>query len=175
MSPAGSFLCHLSRQVSNASFSQTLLSFCYFKFCVHTFVVVAMSFDKFWFPNFICISANNMRYDVRDDVGVVTFDVPNSKVNTLTADYQAEFAQILEQIKNDDRVKSVVLISGKPDCFIAGADIGWGEWGYLYSILHSLQGLRMSRQIYMCTVMHIFFFQYAAICHQCSGASYNLE
>ena len=71
------------------------------------------------------LSGNNMRYDVRDDVGVVTFDAQNAKVNTLTAEYSAEFGEILKQIQSDDKVKSVVLISGKPDCFIAGADIGW--------------------------------------------------
>merc|ERR1711976_410822 len=35
----------------------------------------------------------------------------------------AEFDEIMQQVQNDSRARSVVLISAKPGCFIAGADI----------------------------------------------------
>jgi len=35
----------------------------------------------------------------------------------------SETVDVLAEVTHDPNVKSVVLISGKPDCFIAGADI----------------------------------------------------
>jgi 3-hydroxyacyl-CoA dehydrogenase / enoyl-CoA hydratase / 3-hydroxybutyryl-CoA epimerase len=61
---------------------------------------------------------------VRDDgVAVVTYDVPGEPVNTLKASFSKEFEAMLADIEKDPRVKAAVLISGKPDTFIAGADI----------------------------------------------------
>ena len=45
-------------------------------------------------------------------------------MNTLTQDAMREMAGILERLQNDASVGSAVIISGKKDCFIAGADIG---------------------------------------------------
>ena len=56
-------------------------------------------------------------------VAIVSIDQPGSPVNILTATAKAEFETILEQIRNDTVVRAVVLISGKADNFIAGADI----------------------------------------------------
>lgn len=36
---------------------------------------------------------------------------------------QSEFTEVMSEIWANDAVASVVLISGKPGCFIAGADI----------------------------------------------------
>jgi 3-hydroxyacyl-CoA dehydrogenase / enoyl-CoA hydratase / 3-hydroxybutyryl-CoA epimerase len=61
---------------------------------------------------------------VRDDgVAVVTYDVPGEPVNTLKASFSKEFEAMLADIESNSRVKAVVLVSGKPDTFIAGADI----------------------------------------------------
>jgi 3-hydroxyacyl-CoA dehydrogenase/enoyl-CoA hydratase/3-hydroxybutyryl-CoA epimerase len=61
---------------------------------------------------------------VRDDgVAVVTYDVPGEPVNTLKASFSKEFQGMLAELERDQRVKAAVLISGKPDNFIAGADI----------------------------------------------------
>lgn len=46
------------------------------------------------------------------------------QVNTLSEDVQKEFAEVFQQAVSNNEVKSMVVISGKPDCFIAGADIG---------------------------------------------------
>lgn len=56
-------------------------------------------------------------------VAVVSIDQPGSPVNILTAAAKAEFETMLEQLRNDKAVSAVVLISGKADNFIAGADI----------------------------------------------------
>ena len=56
-------------------------------------------------------------------VAVVSIDQPGSPVNLLNAAAKAEFEALLERLRSDKAVRAVVLISGKPDTFIAGADI----------------------------------------------------
>jgi 3-hydroxyacyl-CoA dehydrogenase/enoyl-CoA hydratase/3-hydroxybutyryl-CoA epimerase len=56
-------------------------------------------------------------------VAVVTLDVPGQAVNTISAEVEREFEGLLPQLAADASVRAVVLISGKPDNFIAGADI----------------------------------------------------
>lgn len=53
----------------------------------------------------------------------VTIDVPNESQNTLKSEFVDEFNQLLDQIESDNSIKGVVVISGKPTNFIAGADI----------------------------------------------------
>lgn len=56
-------------------------------------------------------------------VAVVTFDLPGSPVNTLGSAVSQEFAALLDHLFHDGSVRAIVLMSGKPDNFIAGADI----------------------------------------------------
>ena len=56
-------------------------------------------------------------------VAVVSIDQPGSPVNILNAAAKVEFEALLEQLRADKSVRAVVLISGKADTFIAGADI----------------------------------------------------
>ena len=54
---------------------------------------------------------------------MLTLDVPGEKVNTLGRGMIAEFETLLAEVEKDESVRAVVLRSGKPDSFIAGADI----------------------------------------------------
>lgn len=65
----------------------------------------------------------HFKYKVVDDVAVITLDSPGTKVNTLNVEVMEEIKGILKDIENNPIVKSAVLISGKPDNFIAGADL----------------------------------------------------
>ena len=56
-------------------------------------------------------------------VAVVTFDLPGEPVNKLTAEVMDEFEMLLTRLGEDGMVRAVVLMSGKSDNFIAGADI----------------------------------------------------
>jgi 3-hydroxyacyl-CoA dehydrogenase/enoyl-CoA hydratase/3-hydroxybutyryl-CoA epimerase len=58
-----------------------------------------------------------------DAIAVVTFDLPGEPVNKLSNAVRVEFEALLIRLRDDAEVKGVVLISGKPDTFIAGADI----------------------------------------------------
>ncbi|KAK2723282.1 hypothetical protein QYM36_001813, partial [Artemia franciscana] len=69
------------------------------------------------------LSGIHTKLEVKDGVAVIRFDSPDSKVNTLNQATMAEMKQAMDQIQNDSSVKAAVLISGKPGCFIAGADI----------------------------------------------------
>ena len=61
--------------------------------------------------------------EVELGIAVVTFDLRGAPVNTLSAVAQAEFRQALATIQRDPAIRAAVLISGKRDNFIAGADI----------------------------------------------------
>ena len=54
---------------------------------------------------------------------VLTLDLPGEPVNKLNAAVKAEFEAALEELRSDAAVRALVIISGKPDTFIAGADI----------------------------------------------------
>ena len=58
-----------------------------------------------------------------DGIAVVTIDLPGEPVNKVTAGLRADFAAIFDQLVADTSVRGVVLASGKPDTWIAGADI----------------------------------------------------
>lgn len=56
-------------------------------------------------------------------VAVLTLDLPGEPVNKLNAQVKQEFEAALEQVRGDAAVQALVITSGKPDSFIAGADI----------------------------------------------------
>ncbi len=58
-----------------------------------------------------------------DGVGVLTIDAPGEKVNTLSAALSAEMQEVIERLETSTDVKALVLLSGKSDGFIAGADV----------------------------------------------------
>ena len=58
-----------------------------------------------------------------DGVAVVLFDTPASPVNVLSRELLGEVARIIDTLDTDPSVRAVVLASGKPDGFIAGADL----------------------------------------------------
>ncbi|XP_012538607.1 trifunctional enzyme subunit alpha, mitochondrial [Monomorium pharaonis] len=63
------------------------------------------------------------KYKTVGDVAVITIDAPNAKVNTLNKELMAEIEVLLKEIQSNSLVNSAVIISGKPDNFIVGADI----------------------------------------------------
>ncbi len=58
-----------------------------------------------------------------DGIAVVTIDLPGESQNTLKAEFVDEANALLDRLEQDPNVRGVVLISGKPGSFIAGADI----------------------------------------------------
>jgi 3-hydroxyacyl-CoA dehydrogenase / enoyl-CoA hydratase / 3-hydroxybutyryl-CoA epimerase len=61
--------------------------------------------------------------EVRDGILVATIDQPGDAVNKVNRTLGVELERVLEQIDRDRGIRAVVVVSGKPDIFIAGADI----------------------------------------------------
>ncbi len=61
--------------------------------------------------------------EIQNGIAVVTFDLPGEPVNKLNTTVKTELESLLARLREDPSTRAVVLISGKPDTFIAGADI----------------------------------------------------
>lgn len=59
----------------------------------------------------------------QDGIAWLELDVPGEPVNKVTPQVREELRRHLSWIRDDDDVKAAVLVSRKPDNFIAGADI----------------------------------------------------
>ena len=63
------------------------------------------------------------RHEVKDGVAVVTLDTPGAPVNVISRVVKEDLYELLADLERDTGVKAVAVFSGKPDNFIAGADI----------------------------------------------------
>lgn len=61
--------------------------------------------------------------DIHDQTAIIRLDQPGEKVNTLNTALIEEFNLLFEQLSGDHEIKAVILISGKENGFIAGADL----------------------------------------------------
>ena len=64
-----------------------------------------------------------LQLHVADKLAVITFDQPGSRANTLGLAVLAEFEQTIDRVAQLPDVQGLVLRSGKPGMFIAGADL----------------------------------------------------
>lgn len=62
-------------------------------------------------------------------------------MNTLNKELMGEIEGLLKEVQSNPLVNSIVLISGKPDNFIAGADIGM-----LQAITDAEDGYQMTKE-----------------------------
>ncbi|XP_063433907.1 trifunctional enzyme subunit alpha, mitochondrial-like [Mytilus trossulus] len=106
------------------SSSMKILRAC--KFASSSFGRISQGEYRHFFSTGSCMNAH-LNYQTVGDVAVIKFDTPNSKVNTLSIDVQQEFVDLFNRANTDSKVSSIVVASGKPGCFIAGADIGMLE------------------------------------------------
>jgi 3-hydroxyacyl-CoA dehydrogenase/enoyl-CoA hydratase/3-hydroxybutyryl-CoA epimerase len=61
-------------------------------------------------------------YKQEVNIGIITFDQPDSKVNVLNSAALMTFDKILDELKSKN-LKALIIQSAKKDIFIAGADI----------------------------------------------------
>ncbi len=69
------------------------------------------------------MTAAALSLELQGSIAIITIDLPNEPVNKFSALVIAEFDAMLNAIEGNSAVRAAVLISGKPDVFIAGADI----------------------------------------------------
>lgn len=60
---------------------------------------------------------------IEDGIAVVTFDLPDAPLNIISRAVKNEFIALFQHLESNEAIRAAVLISGKPDSFIAGADI----------------------------------------------------
>jgi 3-hydroxyacyl-CoA dehydrogenase/enoyl-CoA hydratase/3-hydroxybutyryl-CoA epimerase/3-hydroxyacyl-CoA dehydrogenase/enoyl-CoA hydratase/3-hydroxybutyryl-CoA epimerase/enoyl-CoA isomerase len=69
-------------------------------------------------------SPSALRLDVLDgNIGLVTIDQPNSRANVLSQAVQSDFEAVQAQLRERRDLRGLILRSGKPGMFIAGADL----------------------------------------------------
>lgn len=56
-------------------------------------------------------------------VAIVTLDTPHDAINKVSNATRWELEDLIQRLETDELVKAIVIRSGKPDIFIAGADI----------------------------------------------------
>src|SRR5437764_15403367 len=70
------------------------------------------------------MSTSAVRTEIRpDNVAVLTIDQPGSKVNILTSELWTELEAAIDTLMPRTDLKGLVIASGKPGVFIAGADL----------------------------------------------------
>jgi 3-hydroxyacyl-CoA dehydrogenase/enoyl-CoA hydratase/3-hydroxybutyryl-CoA epimerase len=64
------------------------------------------------------------RLEVREDgLGILTFDLAGEKVNKFSREVFTELSEMLVRLSREPRLRGLIIESGKPDVFIAGADV----------------------------------------------------
>src|SRR3954464_13652356 len=61
--------------------------------------------------------------EIDGGIGLITFDVPGKKVNTFPQPVLAELAGLVGRLEGRSDLPDLLLRSGKPGQFIAGADL----------------------------------------------------
>ena len=69
------------------------------------------------------MNTNSLNLKIENGVAVIEFDQPESKVNVLSSAVMKELAGIIGQLASLKDLKGALVLSKKPDIFIAGADI----------------------------------------------------
>src|SRR5262249_16840998 len=65
-----------------------------------------------------------LRFEVLDGaIGQLTFDQPGGRANTLNRTVLGEFEKLLGELRSRSDLRGLILRSGKPGMFIAGADL----------------------------------------------------
>jgi 3-hydroxyacyl-CoA dehydrogenase / enoyl-CoA hydratase / 3-hydroxybutyryl-CoA epimerase len=68
------------------------------------------------------VTAFDLRVE-EDGLAVLTFDLPGEKVNKFSTAVIAELGDVLVRLTREARIRALLVRSGKPDIFIAGADV----------------------------------------------------
>ncbi|NTW60424.1 MAG: fatty acid oxidation complex subunit alpha FadJ [Nitrospirae bacterium] len=104
-------------------------------------------------------------------IAVLTFDLHGEKVNKLTTPAMDELDRILDELAADQKVKALVVRSGKPAVFVAGADIA-----EIRDITDAARGEELSRrgQEVMNKLEALPFPTVAAIHGACMGGGLEL-
>ncbi|KAK6731142.1 hypothetical protein RB195_007543 [Necator americanus] len=74
--------------------------------------------------NMVHSPKGTVKVEHHGDVAVIRMDLANTKENVLNEALATDLQAAFENVERDDSIKSIVLMSGKPGSFVAGADVG---------------------------------------------------
>ena len=64
-----------------------------------------------------------IQYELQDGIATITFDEPDSPVNTMCLQWQQDLSELADQVlKDKEAIKGILLASAKAT-FFAGADL----------------------------------------------------
>jgi 3-hydroxyacyl-CoA dehydrogenase/enoyl-CoA hydratase/3-hydroxybutyryl-CoA epimerase len=89
-------------------------------------------------------TASAFRIERDGDLAILWFDLPGEKVNKFSTTVMTEFAAVVDELERDANLKRVVIASGKPSIFIAGADVT--EFSKATSADHAREYTRFGQQ-----------------------------
>jgi 3-hydroxyacyl-CoA dehydrogenase / enoyl-CoA hydratase / 3-hydroxybutyryl-CoA epimerase len=67
--------------------------------------------------------ASALTIQLEADIAVVVLDLPGEPINKFTRSVRDDVVVLMDRLEADTSIRAAVLISGKPDTWIAGADI----------------------------------------------------
>ncbi|HEY9758635.1 MAG TPA: 3-hydroxyacyl-CoA dehydrogenase NAD-binding domain-containing protein [Oculatellaceae cyanobacterium] len=106
-------------------------------------------------------------------VGIITIDLPDSKVNTLGSTSMGELLNVLQQVTQDASIKGLVIVSGKSDNFVAGADIGEIQALQSQPAVKSYEASKLGKEVFS-RLEQLSFRTVAAINGTCLGGGTEL-
>jgi 3-hydroxyacyl-CoA dehydrogenase/enoyl-CoA hydratase/3-hydroxybutyryl-CoA epimerase len=115
---------------------------------------------------------SSFTYEINNDgIAVLTFDLPNEKINKLTMQVMEELDNVLDDLAAKGDIKALVFQSGKEGNFIVGADIA-----EIRNITDTTTGERLARrgQAVMNKLEALPFPTVAAIHGPCMGGGLEL-
>ncbi|HYS54009.1 MAG TPA: 3-hydroxyacyl-CoA dehydrogenase NAD-binding domain-containing protein [Thermoanaerobaculia bacterium] len=68
-------------------------------------------------------SPDAFRIEREGELAMVWFDLPGEKVNKFSSTVMMEFARVVDDMERARDIRRIVIASGKPTIFIAGADV----------------------------------------------------
>ncbi|MBY0551906.1 MAG: enoyl-CoA hydratase/isomerase family protein [Candidatus Obscuribacterales bacterium] len=120
------------------------------------------------------MAPSSMRMEkLASGIAVITFDLPGSKLNTLGFNSMTDLNELLEAVKSDSTVKGLVLLSGKKDSFIAGADVSEIKSIQGRSIEEAYNASQLGKEIFA-KIANLPFNTVAAINGICLGGGTEL-
>ena len=71
----------------------------------------------------VAATRSAFRIEREGDLAIIWFDLPGEKVNKFSSAAMTEFFSVVEEMERSREIKRIIVASGKPSIFIAGADV----------------------------------------------------
>jgi 3-hydroxyacyl-CoA dehydrogenase / enoyl-CoA hydratase / 3-hydroxybutyryl-CoA epimerase len=91
-------------------------------------------------------TASAFRIEREGDLAIIWFDLPGEKINKFSTAVMQEFASIVDQMSRATDIRRLIIASGKPSIFIAGADVS--EFSKTTTLQQAAEYTRFGQQVF---------------------------